>query len=32
MYGLGDLGQDGYNIYGSVNVYQRDRISLQTLT
>ncbi|SHN33313.1 TonB-dependent Receptor Plug Domain [Duganella sacchari] len=27
IYGHGDLGQDGYNIYGSVNVYQRDRIS-----
>jgi outer membrane receptor protein involved in Fe transport len=28
LYGMGDLGNDGYNIYGSINVYQRDRISL----
>ncbi|MGK5045850.1 TonB-dependent receptor plug domain-containing protein [Janthinobacterium sp. GB4P2] len=28
LYGLGDLASDGYNIYGSVNVYQRDRIAL----
>jgi outer membrane receptor protein involved in Fe transport len=27
IYGLGDLNSDGYNVYGSVNVYQRDRIS-----
>ncbi|MTV36887.1 TonB-dependent receptor plug domain-containing protein [Duganella radicis] len=27
IYGHGDLASDGYNIYGSVNVYQRDRIS-----
>ncbi|MBJ7313441.1 TonB-dependent receptor domain-containing protein [Rugamonas sp. CCM 8940] len=26
-YGLGDLDSDGYNVFGSVNVYQRDRIS-----
>ena len=28
LFGTGDLAEDGYNIYGSVNVYQRDRISL----
>ncbi|WP_200953957.1 TonB-dependent siderophore receptor [Massilia sp. Root351] len=28
IYGQGDLNTDGYNVYGSVNVYQRDRISL----
>ncbi|RJG21698.1 TonB-dependent receptor plug domain-containing protein [Massilia cavernae] len=28
LYGKGDLGKDGYNVYGSVNVYQRDRIAL----
>jgi len=28
IYGLGDLNSDGYNVYGSVNVYQRDRIAL----
>jgi outer membrane receptor protein involved in Fe transport len=28
IYGKGDLNTDGYNLYGSVNVYQRDRISL----
>jgi outer membrane receptor protein involved in Fe transport len=27
IYGHGDLNSDGYNVYGSVNVYQRDRIS-----
>ncbi len=26
--GAGDLDSDGYNIYASVNVYQRDRIAL----
>lgn len=28
LFGTGDLGSDGYNVYGSVNVYQRDRIAL----
>jgi len=28
IFGTGDLDSDGYNVYGSVNVYQRDRISL----
>jgi len=28
-YGTGDMGSDGYNIMASVNVYQRDRISLE---
>ncbi len=28
LFGKGDLGSDGYNVYGSVNVYQRDRIAL----
>ncbi|MGK5079878.1 TonB-dependent receptor plug domain-containing protein [Janthinobacterium sp. HLX7-2] len=28
LYGVGDLENDGYNVYGSVNVYQRDRIAL----
>lgn len=29
LYGLGDFASDGYNVYGSVNVYQRDRIALE---
>lgn len=28
VYGKGDIGNDGYNIMASLNVYQRDRISL----
>ncbi|MGZ5198357.1 MAG: TonB-dependent receptor plug domain-containing protein [Telluria sp.] len=28
LFGKGDLGSDGYNVYGSVNVYKRDRIAL----
>lgn len=28
LYGQGDLGGDGYNVNGSLNVYQRDRIAL----
>lgn len=28
LFGKGDLGNDGYNVYGSVNFYQRDRIAL----
>ncbi|GGC00494.1 TonB-dependent receptor plug domain-containing protein [Pseudoduganella buxea] len=28
IYGTGDLDKDGWNVYGSVNVYQRDRIAL----
>ena len=28
IYGKGDLDSDGYNIYGSLNLFQRDRISL----
>ena len=28
MSGLGDLASDGYNVYGALNVYQRDRIAL----
>jgi iron complex outermembrane receptor protein len=28
LFGKGDLGNDGYNVYGSVNLYQRDRIAL----
>jgi iron complex outermembrane receptor protein len=28
LFGKGDLGNDGYNVYGSLNLYQRDRIAL----
>lgn len=28
IYGMGDMDNDGYNVFGSVNVYQRDRIAL----
>jgi len=28
LFGTGDLAKDGYNVYGSINVYQRDRIAL----
>lgn len=29
LYGKGDLARDGYSVYGSLNVYQRDRIALE---
>lgn len=29
LYGKGDLTRDGFSIYGSLNVYQRDRIALE---
>lgn len=29
LFGMGDLNQDGYNVFGSVNVYKRDRIALE---
>ncbi|MQA38981.1 TonB-dependent receptor plug domain-containing protein [Rugamonas aquatica] len=29
IYGLGDLNSDGWNVYGSINLYQRDRIALE---
>ncbi|MFZ6800814.1 TonB-dependent receptor plug domain-containing protein [Undibacterium sp. Di24W] len=29
LFGFGDLSQDKYNIYGSVNLYKRDRIALE---
>ncbi|GAB2845480.1 TonB-dependent receptor [Pseudoduganella ginsengisoli] len=29
IYGMGDLNADGYNVYASLNVYQRDRIALE---
>jgi outer membrane receptor protein involved in Fe transport len=29
LFGKGDLDSDGYNVYGSLNVYKRDRISLE---
>ena len=29
LYGKGDLASDGYNIYGSLNLYKRDRIALE---
>jgi outer membrane receptor for ferrienterochelin and colicin len=28
VYGKGDIGNDGYNVMASLNVYQRDRIAL----
>jgi len=28
VYGFGDLNAQGYNLYGSVNLYKRDRIAL----
>jgi iron complex outermembrane receptor protein len=28
LFGTGDMGSDGYNVIGSLNVYQRDRIAL----
>ena len=28
LFGTGDMGDDGFNVIGSLNVYQRDRISL----
>ncbi len=29
LYGKGDLARDGFSVYGSLNVYQRDRIALE---
>jgi outer membrane receptor protein involved in Fe transport len=29
LFGKGDMGQDGWNVYGSLNVYKRDRIALE---
>jgi outer membrane receptor protein involved in Fe transport len=29
LFGKGDLGEDGWNVYGSLNVYKRDRIALE---
>jgi outer membrane receptor protein involved in Fe transport len=29
LFGKGDMGEDGWNVYGSLNVYKRDRIALE---
>lgn len=28
LFGTGDMGKDGYNVIGSINLYERDRIAL----